>query len=106
MEGPMNPFAVLFHIAAKNDPSFLRGRKEDTLLTLEVNRLCWGDVPAPFGDRASFATGYVMGREGMDRDSAIPEGQNPAYDAGYEEGVGVSLTGNRPEWDNRQFIAN
>lgn len=101
----MNPYTVLFHLAAKTDPNFLNGPWKDTLLTMEVNRLRWEKVPAPFGDRGSFAAGYVMGREKMGRDPEIPEGTNPAYDAGYEEGV-RALRGNRPEWDAYEFIGN
>jgi hypothetical protein len=105
-EKTVNPYAVLFHLAARNDPNFLGGKKQDTLLTMEVNRLRWGEVPAPFGDRGSFATGYVMGREGMGRDPSLREGDNCAYDAGYEMGVEVSVTGTRPDWDFHRFTAN
>lgn len=106
MEEPLNPYTVLFQLAAWNDPNFLGGKQEDTLLTMEVNRLRWGDVPAPFGDRGAFATGYVMGREGMGRDPALKQGDNHAYDVGYEMGVGVAVTGTRPDWDPHRFIGN
>jgi hypothetical protein len=102
----MNPFAMLFHIAAKNDPSFLNGDGKDTLLTMAVNRLHWGSVPAPFGDRESFATGYLMARERMGRDPELPEGRNHAYDEGYELGEVVARTGRSPEWDTYQFTEN
>lgn len=105
MGGILNPYSVLFHLAAKSDPNFLNGDPKDTLITMEVNRLRWGEVPAPFGDRGSFATGYVMGRERMGRDPELPEGANLAYDEGYEEGVRAVL-GERPEWDPYEFIGN
>lgn len=102
----MNSYYLLFHIAAKSDPEFLGGDWRDTLLTMEVNRLRWDEVPSPYGDRGSFATGYVMGREGMGRDPSLPTGENRSYDEGYERGVRAGVRGERPGWDPYRFTAN
>ncbi len=102
----MNSYALLFYIAAKTDPTFLGGDDEDTLITMEANRLRWDDVPEPYGDKTSFATGYIMGREGMSRDKNLRVGQNLDYDVGYEVGHRVSLGDSRPDWDRYGFVAN
>lgn len=102
----MNSYMILFHLAAKCDPEFLEGDSNDTLLTMEVNRLRWDEVPSPYGDRSSFATGYVMGREKMGRDPSLPKGQNPAYDEGFAAGIEVLSTGEKPDWDAYRFTGN
>lgn len=95
----MNPYTLLFHLAAKTDPTFLGGDASDTLITMEANKLRWDEVPDPFGDRASFATGYIMGREGLERDALLVLGENRDYDVGYEVGQRVLQGENRPGWD-------
>ena len=106
MEEPVNVYTLLFHLAAKTDPTFLGGDALDTLVTMEANKLRWNEVPDPFGDRVSFATGYVMGREGMDRDTRLGLGENMDYDMGYEAGQRVLQGETRPRWDRYGFTAN
>lgn len=100
----MDPYALLFHLAVLNDVSFLSGDATDTILTMEANRLEWDHVPGPCGDKVSFATGYIMGREGMPRDPQTTKNQD--YEFGYDRGdrvrQGVSP---RPDWD-REVVAN
>lgn len=95
----MNQFTLLFHLAAKTDPTFLCGDDTSTLITMEANRLHWTRVPSPCGDKISFATGYVMGREGVGRDPLLPEGENMDYDLGFECGSGVRDGAPCPPWD-------
>jgi hypothetical protein len=95
----MDAFTILFHLAATKDQSFLGSDEESTLLVMETNRLRWSYVPDPCGDKAAFATGYVMGREGLGRDPQMPEGQNRDYDLGYDRGVGVRSGSPLPKWD-------
>ena len=102
----MNAYTLMFYIAAKTDPTFLGGSAEETLITMEANKLRWEGVPDPFGDKVSFATGYVMGREGMSRDSRLCLGENMDYDVGYEVGLKVLSGSHRPEWDCYGFVAN
>ena len=101
----MDPYLFLFHLAAKSDPSFL-GSNDDqsTIITMEANRLKWDYVPDPCGDRVSFATGYVMGRENLGRDPRLPEGLNPDYDLGYGCGVGVKEGAPVPKWDRAALV--
>ncbi len=102
----MDTFSILFQLAVSNDPSFMEGDTTATILTMEANRLHWDHVPGPCGDKVSFATGYIMGREGMPRDPATPEGENQDYEFGYDRGArvreGVSP---RPDWD-QEVVSN
>jgi hypothetical protein len=100
----MNAFTILFHLAAIADPTFLGGADDDMLLTMEANKLLWPLVPEPGGDKTSFATGYVMGRERMDRDPNLPEGLNLDYDLGYERGLKVTGGSPRPQWDRGESL--
>ncbi len=102
----MNAYTLLFHLAAKTDPTFLGGDASDTLVTMEANKLRWNEVPDPFGDKVSFATGYVMGREGMSRDASLDLGENMDYDVGYEVGQRVLRDGIRPRWDRYGVTVN
>lgn len=102
----MNHFTLLFHLAAKTDPTFLGSDDMATLITMEANRLRWPRVPGPCGDKVSFATGYVMGREGVGRDPLLPEGENMDYDLGFECGTGVRCGAPRPPWDHAPNAAN
>lgn len=101
----MDTFSLLFQLAVRNDPSFLSGDSVSTLLTMETNRLQWDRVPGPCGDKVSFATGYVMGREGIPRDPPS-QGENHDYEFGYDRGSrvreGVSP---RPDWD-QEIVAS
>lgn len=95
----MNSYTLLFHLASLGTP-FLDQDDASVILTLETNRLRWRHLPYVHGDKVSFATGYVMGREEMDRDPRLTQGQNPGYDLGYECGVRV-IRGEAPTpaWD-------
>ena len=103
----MDTCSFLFHLAVKTNPSFFDAGDDDTaLLTVEANRLRWDRVPAPRGDRVAFATGYIMGREKLERDSENRVGQNEDFDLGYECGAGVSEGKHRPPWDQRAPSVN
>ena len=96
----MDTFSFLFHLAASNDPSFMQGDNTETLLTVETNRLQWEHVPDPCGDKVAFATGYIMGREGLPREEECPQGANFDFDIGYDRGERVREGASpRPEWD-------
>ena len=101
----MDPYLILFQLAALRDPSFLGDDDTSTILTMEANRLRWPRVPSPCGDKAAFATGYIMGREKMGRDPHLPVGKSVDYDLGYERGVEVWRGAPKPEWD-RDVVAN
>lgn len=95
----MIPYGIQFQLAATIDPDFLGDDDDHTLLTMEANRLCWDDVPAPQGDRANFAIGYVTGRE--DRDPEMPRNVSLDYDLGYDCGVRVRKGQQKlPLWDS------
>jgi len=102
----MDTFTILFQLAVLNDPAFMGGDPTSTILTMEANRLQWDHVPEPRGDKVSFATGYIMGREGMPRDAATPEeGENPDYELGYDRGVRVrDGLSPRPDWDRESVL--
>jgi len=96
----MDTFSLLFHIAVINDPQFIGGDPTSTLITMEANRLHWDLVPEPCGDKVSFATGYIMGREGLPRDPSTPD-ENRDYEFGYVRGVHVREgLSPRPDWDH------
>lgn len=94
----MNTFSILFHLAATTDPEFMSGDPTNTYLTMEANRLNWDRVPCPDNEKASFATGYIMGREGMDPHPT--DIVDPNYKCGYNQGVLVFEGAMpRPGWD-------
>lgn len=98
----MNVYGILFHLAAVRDRSFITEDDQTTLLTMEANRIELDFVPDLYGDKLAFAKGYVMGREGMDRDPCLPEGSDRDYDLGYEHGKRVQKGRKRtPHWDQR-----
>lgn len=94
----MDSFSILFQITAMTDPQFLTGDPTDTYLTMAANRLNWDKVPCAEDKKVAFATGYIMGREGMD---PHPEDtKDPNYNTGYNQGVRVSEGSMpRPGWD-------
>jgi hypothetical protein len=96
----MDVFKLLFHLAAVTDPEFLGTDDRTALITMEANRLRWAYVPDPHGDKLAFATGYVMGREGLGRDPSLREGSDLDYDLGFEHGVRVRDGKPRPRWDH------
>jgi hypothetical protein len=96
----MDTFAFLFHLTALNDPTFLGSDDTNTILTMEANRLRWDSIPDLGVDKVTFATGYVMGREGMAPDPRISHMEKHDYEVGYSRGSKVREgVLPRPDWD-------
>jgi hypothetical protein len=96
----MNTYGILFQLASQ-DNGFLLEDDLTTLLTMETNRLELDFVPDLYGDKISFAKGYVMAREKLGRDPNLPEGVDRDYDLGYDRGLRAEMSRSLPHWDQR-----